>query len=99
MKEVLANRVYLSLPEIKEYTVTVPEETKKQLQDDLLSKMDRLTVFAKGEGIGEGKVLLDRLSIGNEVFADPGKIRLCPIFEIEGKRKISVNIYDIMHIW
>lgn len=96
---ILGNRVYLDLPEIKEYKVTITPEVKKQLEEELFAKMDKLKVFAKGEGSGEGKALLDKLNVGDEVFIDPGKARLCPIFLIEDKKKICVSVFDIMHIW
>jgi hypothetical protein len=97
--KILANRVYLNLPKIKEYKVEFAEEIKKQLQEELLAKMDKLTVMAKGEGFGELKTLLDKINIGDQVFVEPSKAKNCPIIEIDGDKILCVPILDIMHVW
>jgi hypothetical protein len=97
--ELLGNRVYLELPLIKESPISISDNVKKQIQDELLQKMDKLKVVYKGEGMGEGKLYMEKVKIGAEVFVDPGKLRLCPMFEIEKKAHVCVSVFDIYHIW
>jgi hypothetical protein len=97
--ELLGNRVYMILPEMKESTLTVPEETKKKLQLEFLEKLDRLTVAYKGEGMGEAKLQLDKIKIGDEVFVNPEAARRATYFDINGKKHLCVSVLDIQHIW
>lgn len=97
--KILGNRVYLSLPELPEYKVTVPDDVKKQIQREILEKTEKLEVYAKGEGMGEGKVLIEKVSVGDKVYVDPGKLNTGSFFVIDGKNKVSVSVFDIAHIW
>lgn len=97
--KILGNRVYLVLPEMKEYKVTVPDETKKKLQEELLQKTEQLEIYDMGPGMGEGKALMETIRRKDKVYVDPNKLRLCPIFNIEGINVVVVSVFDISHVW
>jgi hypothetical protein len=90
--KIRGKRVYLNMPEITEHKVSISPELKKQLQEEAVTKFDRLTVYAFGEGV-EG------LNVGDEVFVDPQGLRRGVVFKVEDKEKICVADYDIMHIY
>jgi len=100
--KILGNRVYLNLPDIQESKFSISEELKQQLKEKEIQKFDRLTVYAVGEGaIGSSALTDEKTSVkaGDEVYVDPTAMRRGVILKIDGKEKISVSFFDIMHIW
>ena len=94
--KLLGNRVYLNLPEIQESKFSISDELKKELREKELSKFDRLTVFAISESEESKKCAIN---VGDEVYVDPMGLKRGIILKIEGEDKVSVSIFDIMHVW
>jgi len=86
------NRVYLTLPDMQEYKVELSPEFKKELQAEIVSKLDRLTVYAVGNTVKNVKV-------GDEVFVDPLELKRATVVNVEGKERIIVPSYGISHVW
>lgn len=94
--EVLGKRVYVELPEKEESKIIVDENTKEALQKELLKKLQRVTVWAKGSGADP------KIEIGQEVLVDPRALtgpgaQIVPF--PDGKNRALVMDYDIIHIW
>lgn len=98
---ILGNRVYLDMPEIKETKLSINENLKRELKEDEVKKFDKLTVFALGEGSGEGKLLIEKIKIGDQVLVEPSSLRTgsINITNIDGKDKLVVSVFNIAHIW
>jgi len=92
--KVHGNRIYLTMPELPESKIELSPITKKQLEEEMVGKFDRLTVYAVGEGVSNPTV-----SPGDEVFVDPSGIRRGVILKVDGKDRISVSYFDVMHSW
>jgi len=90
--KIWGNRVYLNIPPQKEYIVTVPEEIKKQQQQEYLESLDRLEVFAVGDEV-------KNIKKGDKVQVDPIGLRRARLIEVEKEMKASVEENEIMHTW
>lgn len=88
--KLLGQRVYLELPKMKEYKVSITPELKKQMEDEYLQKLDKLKVFSTA---------VAEVNVGDEVFVDPNGLRRGVKIQLEDKELISVSAFDIMHIW
>ncbi len=99
--KILGNRVYLNLPDIQESKFSISPELKKELKEKEIEKFDRLTVYAVGKGAIGSSALTEEISIkeGDEVYVDPMGMKRGVILKIDGKDKVSVSLFDIMHIW
>lgn len=89
--KILADRVYLLMPPMKEYIVSVPDELKAQEQQEYLQKLDSLTVFDVGLEVKEIKK-------GDKVQVDPIGLRRGRMIEVGKNKIISVQESEIMHI-
>ena len=94
--KLLGNRVYLNLPDMKETKVSISDELKQELREEQLSKFDKLEVFAFSEC---EEVKKSSLKIGDKVYVEPMGLKRGTVIKIDGKDKVSVSIFDVMHIW
>lgn len=90
--KVLGNRVYLDMPLLPESKIELSPDLKKEVLQETATKFQKLTVFQIGEAVTNVKV-------GDEVYVDPNALRRSPLIEVEGKEKLVVASFDIMHIW
>jgi len=93
---ILGNRVYLNLPDLKESKFSISDELKQELREEQLNKFDKLEVFAFSE-CEEAKK--NSLKVGDKVYVEPIGLKRGTILKIDGKDKVSVSIFDVMHIW
>jgi hypothetical protein len=89
--KILGDRVYLIMPPMKEYSISVPDALKEQEQQEYLQKLDKLTVFDIGLEVKNVKK-------GDEVQVDPIGLRRGRMIEVGKNKLISVQESEIMHI-
>jgi co-chaperonin GroES (HSP10) len=100
--KVLGNRVYLLLPQLPETKIELSPATKKQLEEEMVGKYDKLEVLAIGEGVNNSAVAgatNPLVKVGDTVMVDPMGLKRGVVFELEDKKVIAVAYYDILHVW
>jgi hypothetical protein len=92
--KVLGKNVYISLPEEdKKSKIIVDENTKDELNKQLLKKMSKLQVWA----VGEGTTVVE---VGDWVLVNPEALSRAKMVEFDdGVIRALVLDYDIIHIW
>lgn len=92
--KVHGQRVYLNMPVLPESKIELSPELKREMQQEIASKFDRLTVFAVSDGI-------ESIKVGDEVYVDPSAVRRAvnSIVKIDDSEKLIVSVFDIMHTW
>lgn len=92
-KRLRGNRVFLELPSKDEGKIIVDENTKEALNRELVLKMRKLKVYAKGD-------LVNDFEKGDYVLVDPEALRRAPVVLLsEVKSVLMVNQLDIAMIW
>lgn len=93
--KVLGKNIYLSLPpQEEESKIIVDENTKAALNKELLKKMKKLQVWARGKSADP------EIKEGDWVLVDPTALARAKMVEFDdGVVRALVLDYDIMHIW
>ena len=93
-KTLIGNRLYVELPKKEESKLIVDENTKEALQREMLRKMSKLTVYAKGTTVG------DHISVGDVVLIDPQALKNAPVIPLsDDKDVLLVSPFDVIHVW
>lgn len=93
-KKLNGNRIYLLYPQEPKRDLILSDEAKRQIEEDRIKQMTRLTVYAVGDNV-------TGISEGDEVMIDPVVLMRKPLIidltpEIQ---VICVNFLDISHVW
>ena len=95
--QVLGRYVYITLPPKEKSKVIVDENTKEELQKQLLKKFKRLQIWNTGE------LANPKLKAGQWVLVNPSALSRAEMvpFEEEGAEIVRalVQDFDIIHIW
>ena len=92
-KALLGNRIYVKVPKKEESKLIVDENTKEELQRQMLKKMSRLTVFDVGD-------IVTNIKAGDSVLVDPGKLKDAMVIPLsDDKDVLLVSPFDIIHVW
>jgi hypothetical protein len=92
-KALLGNRIYVKIPRKEESKLIVDENTKEELQRQMLKKMSRLTVFDVGD-------IVTNIKAGDSVLVDPGKLKDAMVIPLsDDKDVLLVSPFDIIHVW
>jgi|SRR6478736_2265500 len=92
-KKLRGNRVFLELPPKEEGKIIVDENTREALNKEMVLKMRKLKVYAKGD-------LVNDFEKGDYVLVDPEALRRASIVPLsEVKSVIMINQLDIALIW
>ena len=92
-KKLLGNRIYVNIPKKEDSKIIVDENTKEELQRQLLKKMSKLTVHDVGD-------LVTNIKKGDVILVDPGKLKDSMVIPLtEEKDVLLVSPFDVIHIW
>ena len=91
-KQLRGNRILLNLPKKEEGKLIVDDNTKEALEKEMMSKLNKLTVYAVGDGVSDIKA-------GDEILVDPSALSKSPVIPINGENKLLVSPFDVILVW
>jgi hypothetical protein len=86
------NRLLLDLPKKEEGKLIVDENTKEALEKEMMQKLNKLTVYAVGDGVSDIKA-------GDEILVDPASLQKSPVIPIGEENKLLVSPFDVILVW
>ena len=91
--KLLGNRIYVNVPKKEESKIIVDENTKEELQRQMLKKMSKLTVYDVGD-------IVTTVKVGDTVLVDPGKLKDAMVIPLSDEKDVLlVSPFDIIHVW
>jgi len=92
-KALLGNRIYVDIPKKEESKLIVDENTKEELQRQMLKKMSKLKVYDVGD-------IVKNVKAGDTVLVDPGKLKDAVVIPLsDDKDVLLVSPFDVIHVW
>ena len=92
-KALLGNRIYVEIPKKEESKLIVDENTKEELQRQMLKKMSKLKVYDVGD-------IVKNVKVGDTVLVDPGKLKDAMVIPLsDDKDVLLVSPFDVLHVW
>jgi hypothetical protein len=91
-KQLRGNRLLLNLPKKEEGKLIVDENTKEALEKEMMQKLNKLTVYAVGDGVSDIKA-------GDEILVDPASLQKSPVIPIGEENKLLVSPFDVILVW
>lgn len=90
--------ILLEIPSIPKSNLKLDRATEEALNEEFISKLNKLTVFAIGNTVNANNEELV-LNIGDVVLVHPSLLIKPLIVKIEKKEYFLVSSYDIKLIW
>jgi pyruvate kinase len=92
-KALLGNRIYVEIPKKDESKIIVDENTKEELQRQMLKKMSKLKVYDVGD-------IVKNVKAGDTVLVDPGKLKDAMVIPLSDEKDVLlVSPFDVLHVW
>jgi pyruvate kinase len=92
-KALLGNRIYVEIPKKEESKLIVDENTKEELQRQMLKKMSKLKVYDVGD-------IVKNVNAGDTVLVDPGKLKDAVVIPLSDEKDVLlVSPFDVIHVW
>jgi len=92
-KALLGNRIYVEIPKKEESKLIVDENTKEELQRQMLKKMSKLKVYDVGD-------IVKNVKAGDTVLVDPGKLKDAMVIPLTDEKDVLlVSPFDVIHVW
>jgi hypothetical protein len=92
-KALLGNRIYVEIPKKEESKLIVDENTKEELQRQMLKKMSKLKVYDVGD-------IVKNVKAGDTVLVDPGKLKDAVVIPLSDEKDVLlVSPFDVIHVW
>jgi hypothetical protein len=92
-KALLGNRIYVEIPKKEESKLIVDENTKEELQRQMLKKMSKLKVYDVGD-------IVKNIKAGDIVLVDPGKLKDAVVIPLSDEKDVLlVSPFDVIHVW
>lgn len=84
----------VSLPAPPDSKLFIDEETKRQILEEQMKKMEALEVFA----IGDGPDLID-LEVGDKVHIPAKELNAATLVNVNGEQKAVLTSFAVAIIW